>query len=70
MNRPIVHYYIRSERLVIGEPAFVMPVDHPSPLVSNTTLARTSPVVWISSDRTLFDTLNTHYISTGDRDRA
>lgn len=44
----------------IGEPAYILPVDHPSPLVSNETMARTSKVIAFNQEG--FETMNTLYI--------
>lgn len=43
----------------VGQPAFVYPIDHPSSLVSNKSLVRTSPVV--KSYPSGFETENTIY---------
>lgn len=44
----------------IGEPAYILPVDHPSPLVTNEQMARTSTVVAFNQNG--FETKNTIYI--------
>jgi len=72
-NTPIVHYsdlwYIN-----IGTAAIVTPIDHPSSLVSNNTIVRTSPVLKINRDNkkkiVSFVTMNTLYVKAhfGDQD--
>lgn len=56
--KPVVHYQV-AVLPPIGGSAYVYPVDHPSPLVSNTKAVRTSPVVRIDGDE--FETENTIY---------
>ena len=61
--KPIVKYVGPTTQLEIGKPTYVRPVDHPSDLVSNTTLARTSYVVKIDYDNPgRFETENTVYV--------
>ena len=45
----------------MGRPALVLPMDHPSPFVSNTKHIVTSPVVAMLQDGS-FETLNTRYL--------
>ena len=57
--------YIDLGRCVTGEPATVIPLDHPGPGVSNRIWARTSPVQRIlkrGSGDVEFWTMNTHYL--------
>ena len=60
MNKPTVHYKPKSYCITVGEPALIQPLDHPSPLVSNTHFARTSKVLKITE--TGFETKNTIYV--------
>jgi len=58
--KPTVHYTPTSVDIIkVGHSAFVVPVDHPSDLVSNTTFVKTSPVVKLTD--TGFETQNTIY---------
>lgn len=63
MEKKIVHYssVIPSMKLILGYPIFVNPVDHTSPLVSNTKACLTSPVVFIDAESGEFHTLNSIY---------
>lgn len=59
--KPIVLYRTnRNQVIKPGQPALVWPVDHPSPLVSNTTAVLTSPVISIGP-MGQFETMNTRY---------
>lgn len=61
----IVHYTPQpSDYINVGQPAFVYPADHTSPLVSNTTWARTSDVRAYDAKTGVFVTLNSCYIPT------
>ena len=61
----IVHYKGKPMfELEVGQPAYVHPIDHPSELVSNTKLVKTSLVTEIHKDGT-FRTENTLYIHCG-----
>lgn len=55
--------YIDLGYCVIGQSAVVLPLDHPSDLVSNRTWAQTSPVVSIidQANGKVFETRNTVY---------
>jgi len=59
INKPTVHLKGVDKKPVIGQSVLVLPIDHPSDLVSNTTYARTSDVVKINIDG--FETMNTIY---------
>jgi hypothetical protein len=63
MNKPIVHYksgpYTKIE---VGLPAWVFPVDHTSPFVSNEDVARTSSVIWYNAETGDFETQNSRYV--------
>ena len=61
--KPIVHYTMVAVPVVVGANALVATTDHPSPLVSNTTYCRTSPVVAIT--KAGFETENTLYEYAG-----
>lgn len=60
-NKTVVTYDTSKEHFFIGAVAFVHPIDHPSELVSNTKLIRTSRVVrhMVNGE---FETLNTIYV--------
>jgi hypothetical protein len=61
MKKPTVKYIPGAgTEIKVGERAWVRPLDHPSPLVSNTTWALTSPV--ISTNDKGFETRNTIYV--------
>lgn len=70
MKKPIVHYTHTSGQIQVGFPTVVLPKDHPSPLVSNTKLVVTSPVVKIGPPvnrkrgypEKWFETENTKYV--------
>ena len=55
----LVAYRELHTELREGEPVILTPLDHPSPLVSNTKPIVTSPVKKIGTDE--FWTENTHY---------
>lgn len=57
--------YIDLGHCVIGQPAMVIPLDHPGPGVTNRIWARTSPVRAINrlpNGDIEFWTMNSHYI--------
>jgi len=59
-HKPVVHYRSHPDSyLKVGERAYVLPIDHPSPLVSNTKMVFTSRVVSLNSEG--FETMNTIY---------
>lgn len=65
MSKPKVRY-ADVGFVTPGFSATVLPLDHPSDTVSNTTWARTSPVqkiLYQSSNGPVFETLNTIYLS-------
>lgn len=61
-GKKIVHY-VPSEHdyIVVGSSAFVQPLDHPSPYVSNKMTVRTSRVIEVFRDGAGFETENTIY---------
>lgn len=66
-SKKIVRYtpdnsLIKLERIRTGYPAFLFPVDHPGPHVTNTTLVRTSPVLRVDVDTGEIETENTIYV--------
>lgn len=64
MSKPKVRY-IDVGFVTVGDSALVLPLDHPSDTVSNTTWARTSPVqkiLYQASNGPVFETLNTVYL--------
>lgn len=63
MEKKIVHYssIIPSMGLILGYPTFVNPIDHTSPLVSNTKACLTSPIIFIDTESGEFHTLNSIY---------
>ena len=62
--KPTVHYHKHTldEFPRVGEFAFLQPADHPSELVSNTKIAKTSRVVQCNWTRGEFETENTIYV--------
>ena len=63
MNKPIVNYVPTSnDVIVLHQHAWIYPTNHPSYLVSNQTIARTSRVIKI--DEQGFETENTIYRPT------
>jgi len=59
--KKIVHYRALASDIRFGAPVLLYPIDHPSDLVSNTKMARTSPVELIEEDG-VFETRNTRYV--------
>lgn len=59
-RKPVVLYSFVIEPITLHAPAVVKPINHGSPLVSNETLAITSPVEKIVNDH-CFETKNTIY---------
>ena len=58
--KPVVHFFpTKMDYIKVGTPALIHPIDHPSELVSNKELARTSEVINITDDG--FETRNTVY---------
>jgi len=64
--------YIDVGNLQVGEPALVLPLDHPSPLVNNRGWALTSNVVSITpgANGPTFTTQNTEYRPVDEFDDA
>ena len=63
MNKPTVRYdTFLPFNIVVGMPATVFPIDHPSPLVSNQKFIHTSEVVYYSKSTGIFETHNTKYV--------
>jgi acyl dehydratase len=62
-NKPVVKYQaVLSTPPKVGTKYFIRPINHPSPFVSNTTIALTSTVL-TSDDKTWnFETNNTIYV--------
>ena len=60
-GKKVVHY-TSPLRIAIGASAIVKPVDHPSPLVSNSTHVFTSRVLAYDSQSGIFITENTIYV--------
>lgn len=65
--KPVV-YYIDVGNLTLGQPAMVLPINHPSPFVSNQKWVRTTPVSAIRPGALgpRFETKNTIYVAAGD----
>ena len=64
-NKPTVQYIITPNNLIsVGKPAYVRTIDHPSPLVTNNEVVRTSNVISYHRDKDeeSFETLNTKYV--------
>lgn len=51
----------KGYRIVVGESAYVYPLNHPSPTVTNSTVVATSPVVSYNASTGVFETKNTIY---------
>ena len=63
--KPVVHYVPTfTDVITVGFPAWVHPVDHHSPLVSNERMCRTSMVIAIGEEGE-FETNNTKYEPVG-----
>lgn len=62
--KPVVKYRASLLDIVVGLPALVEPIDHPSPLVTNTKPVYTSNVVGITPRG--FETENTVYVFERD----
>jgi hypothetical protein len=63
--KPVVHFSGYVSSIAIGQRAFVMPLDHPSDLVSNSKIAMTSIVQSFVSNNGVvesFETENTCYV--------
>ena len=61
-RKPVVLYRpTLADRIKVGMPAFVLPINHPSALVSNTTFIWTSPVQSVDEKHGEFETMNTLY---------
>lgn len=60
MTKPIVHYS-ELHYCKVGLFALVEPVDHPSPVVSNSRVVRTSAVKSYDKSTGEFETRNTKY---------
>lgn len=64
MDKKIVHYHaFMGESIVVGHPALIYPLDHPSPDVSNTKMAITSLVISVDRETGDFETENTRYVA-------
>jgi len=62
MSKRVVFYDPSQGAIIpLGSPAIVFPVNHDSPLVSNTKHARTSNVIQADPDTGVFETENTIY---------
>ena len=65
MDKPTVRFSKQFGNIVVGDSATVLPIDHPSPRVSNTKPCYTSMVVKVEGDMDCvdrFETLNTKYV--------
>lgn len=60
MSKKIVYYKELWNHPHIGFPTFVIPINHPGPNVSNTTLVKTSSIIKLGKDGE-FETENTIY---------
>ena len=62
-KKRVVHYLTDHwNAITIGYPAFVWPIDHTSPLVSNTKLVETSMVLSHNKESGRFETENSIYL--------
>lgn len=59
--KPVVHYKSAEGKILVGNPAIVRPIDHPSDMVSNKKHVLTSPVIKHDEDTGSFETENTRY---------
>ena len=57
-----------TDNVVVGERAVVIPIDHPSPFVTNGQLCYTSPVLAYNKDTDEIETVFTIYIRIRDND--
>ena len=65
--KPTVKYdYSEFKHIMVGFPAMVYPLDHPSHLVSNSEIVETSKVLNI--DGRTFETENTIYVGVEEGD--
>ena len=60
--KPVVIYNFKYEPISVGVSAYISTLDHPSALVSNTTMVRTSTVLSYDKDTQNFETRNTSYV--------
>ena len=59
-HKPVVHYTeVDEQNLQVGNNVFVLPINHPSNLVSNKNWVLTSRVIALHEDG--FETMNTIY---------
>lgn len=54
--------------LIVGQPAIVIPLNHPSDLVVNGHQCYTTPIQTIAPNGTTFSTRNTLYVLIGEPD--
>ena len=65
MSKPIVHYTPTAfDSIILGFYAYVQPIDHTSPFVSNTKAVSTSRVIRIEKNG-VFETANSIYVPVG-----
>jgi len=63
MTKPTVQYKDDPfSMILIGRPAYIHPIDHPSDLVSNEGMVKTSRVVSYDPETGSFETVNTKYV--------
>lgn len=67
MIKPTVLYIpTKFDYIEINQQALIIPINHPSPLVSNTRYTRTSTVLSHDKDTGKFETINTLYEPVND----
>jgi len=60
--KPLVHFDVEKiNRIMVGAPAVVCPINHPSPDVSNKKAVLTTNVISYDAATNTFETLNTIY---------
>ena len=59
-------HYTDAVNIIVGGRATLKPVDHTSPLVSNTKWATTSTILSVEPNGTTFETLNSIYVKKDD----
>jgi hypothetical protein len=68
-EKPVVIYNpkVLFTHIEEGTSAYVFPLDHPSSLVSNTAVVRTSKVISYNKETGEFETMNTKYVPLSRR---
>ena len=62
IDKPVVRYKKdKGDLILLGQSAFIFPIDHPNSLVSNEKMVRTSQVIHKNALTGDFETTNTFY---------